>query len=782
MSYDAAHSRIYAVKTTQSTTLDLSGLGLTAIPPELFELEWLTALNLGAKEEPAAQAVFNFLEDIPPDIARLKNLTTLSLSHNKLSTLPAEIGQLAELEQLDVKGNKLGMLPATIGGLTALQSFELGWNKLEELPDEMANLHSLRSLDLSWNQLKQFPSSLTRLSGLETLDISYNQLTALPTEMTRLTDLTQLVVEGNPLVTPPEILGKNFKTLLNYFAELVREAETDHLFEVKLLLIGEERAGKTSIAKKLALPGYNFADEKSTEGIDIFDWVIPKAEFHNKKMLINGRLASIDDDFHVHIWDFGGQEIYHATHQFFLTRRSIYIYVTESRREARHDEFFYWLNMVQLLGGHSPVIVIVNKCDLPTHDLPISEYRRHFATIIDYLKVSCVTGYGDTLTTLKKTVKGIITNPELLPHIGAPLPKVWVDIRHRLHGLRAEKRPFIGYDEYLQICAEYGMDGERAAYLADFFHDLGVFLCFRDDLDLGDTIFLDHEWVTDGVYRVLDYQKVIEHHGFFTDRDLRNIWGDTRYAHKMRELLSLMRRFYLCYPLPDKRGEYIAPQLLPRDAPDFSWRTQQDNLHFQFRYQFMPKGILSRLIVKMHGYIFGQTHWRYGVLLEYEQSQAIVRERYFEKLISIQVEGANKKEFLGLIRQHIREINTGFHGLQVEEMVPCNCETCRNSETPFLYEHTNLQKYLRQFKRATIVCNDSGAEIAVRGLLDDVQLETDGYGEDESHWRMTQKKLALLRNEYILATDPSEKFKLEYQIKALEAQLRSVGGKFGSAL
>ena len=32
-------------------------------------------------------------------------------------------------------------------------------------------------------------------------------------------------------------------------------------------------------------------------------------------------------DFGVNMWDFGGQEIYHATHQFFLTKRSLYALV-----------------------------------------------------------------------------------------------------------------------------------------------------------------------------------------------------------------------------------------------------------------------------------------------------------------------------------------------------------------------------------------------------------------------------------------------------------------------
>jgi GTPase SAR1 family protein len=32
-----------------------------------------------------------------------------------------------------------------------------------------------------------------------------------------------------------------------------------------------------------------------------------------------------DKTFRVNIWDFGGQEIYHQTHQFFLSKRSLYL-------------------------------------------------------------------------------------------------------------------------------------------------------------------------------------------------------------------------------------------------------------------------------------------------------------------------------------------------------------------------------------------------------------------------------------------------------------------------
>jgi len=52
-------------------------------------------------------------------------------------------------------------------------------------------------------------------------------------------------------------------------------------------------------------------------------------------------------------WDFGGQEIYHATHQFFLTRRSLYLLVADDRKED--TDFNYWLEVVGLLSDQSPL-------------------------------------------------------------------------------------------------------------------------------------------------------------------------------------------------------------------------------------------------------------------------------------------------------------------------------------------------------------------------------------------------------------------------------------------
>ena len=65
----------------------------------------------------------------------------------------------------------------------------------------------------------------------------------------------------------------------------------------------------------------------------------------------------------VHVWDFGGQEIMHATHQFFLTERSLYLVVLSGREGNEDADAEYWLKLVESFGGESPVFVVLNKIE-----------------------------------------------------------------------------------------------------------------------------------------------------------------------------------------------------------------------------------------------------------------------------------------------------------------------------------------------------------------------------------------------------------------------------------
>jgi GTPase SAR1 family protein len=73
-------------------------------------------------------------------------------------------------------------------------------------------------------------------------------------------------------------------------------------------------------------------EKETTSGI-----AIHKHEFK----MMNGRT------FRLNVWDFGGQQIHHATHQFFLTCRSLDVLIDDTRKDYKSvsDEgSMYWDN------------------------------------------------------------------------------------------------------------------------------------------------------------------------------------------------------------------------------------------------------------------------------------------------------------------------------------------------------------------------------------------------------------------------------------------------------
>jgi hypothetical protein len=682
----------------------------------LSRLKNLTQLDIGS----------NKLSDISV-LAELKNLTKLDLSRNSISDISV-LGELRNLTKLDLSRNSLSEI-SVLGELKNLTKLNLSENSISDI-SALGALKNLTRLDLTANKVADIRPIL-KLAALRRLDLRGNRVSRLPREIIDLGIEIKwewdggegIFLQDNPLESPPaEIVRKGREAVENYFRELEAK-ETDYLYEAKLLLVGEEKAGKSCLSEALTNPDYVFGDKGSTQGIDINRWTIAKNE------------TGLAKDFRLNIWDFGGQEIYHSTHQFFLTKRSIYFLVSEARKDVRHEDFYYWLNIIEALGGGSPVVILQNKCDQPGVGIAVREYQDRFVNIVESPQnVSCKDEYRDTIDGLKAATKRIIKNRELLPDIGSELPKVWVDIREELERLREEGRNYIGYDEYLEVCTSFGLTEKRAMFLADYFHDLGVFLHFRDDLQLKKTIFLNFEWVTKAVYNVLDNKKVISQQGEFDRSDLENIWHEEQFREKQPELLGLMKneKFELCFDLGG--GRYLAPKLLAEDVPEELHGFEKpeelsEPLYYEFRYKFMPKGILTRLIVRLNSHIYKNMCWRYGVLLEFDKTRALVRERYFDRKITIALEGENKKELLGIIRKEVQDINSMFHNLQVREMIPCNCEKCKVSESPHYYELERLRKRIRDGKR-TVECQESYENVNIYVILGDVVIiEKDKSGK-----------------------------------------------------
>ncbi len=580
-------------------------------------------------------------------------------------------------------------------------------NKIQEIPKEIVKIKRLAKLNLENNKVIKINENIANLKRLKYLNLNNNKLKELPERVANMHGIEELKISNNPFdMLPPEIVARGIDSVRNFFKEL---KEQDFIYEVKLLIVGEGRVGKTCISKALVKEDYILEEETSTEGINIGRWVIPKDEIQE----INPK---IERDFQINIWDFGGQEIYHSTHQFFLTKRSIYLLVTESRKEDSHDDFFYWLNIIKLLGDNSPVMMALNKCDQPTKELPIKEYQSAFNNIISFDKISLKNENRKDFNEFRTSLKKIASE---LPHIGNPLPKVWVDIRRDIEELKLSGLNYISQCEYLNICKKHYRKKDSALFLSEYFHDLGVIIHFQRDVDLKDIVILNHEWITKGVYKVLDDKSVIKQKGRFSYDDIERIWSNEEHKNKIRELISLMKntKFDLCFEL--ENGEFLVPRLLPVDEVEHNWHTSTENTKFEFRYKFMPKGIVARLIVKMNSDILDEKFWRYGVMLQYDETNAIIKEKYFDSKITIELSGKNKREFLYLIRKTIFEIHNDFNKLEVSEMIPCNCEVCSTSGIPHFYDFNLLRRY--EFNNImNIRCEISLNEVSVFGLTSDI--------------------------------------------------------------
>ncbi|MBN1766385.1 MAG: leucine-rich repeat domain-containing protein, partial [Sedimentisphaerales bacterium] len=593
-------------------------------------------------------------------------------------------------------------------------------------------LPNLTQLYLSDNQLSDI-SVLKELPNLTQLDLRDNQITNMSAEFfERDWDihwkdgyfLSGLNIYDNPLESPPvEIVKQGREAVRNYFKQMA-EQEEDYLFEAKMLILGEPGAGKTSMAWKIEDSDCELPDEDdTTKGIDVRQYYFPvrREDFPGFKQpeRLEGRR------FRVNLWDFGGQDIYKATHRFFLSRRSLYALVADSRNED--TDFNYWLHIVEMFGGESPLLIVLNEKYQRKRHIDKTAMQNRFDNIVDMIEVDFNEKDKSRLEKLKKAVRYHISG---LDHIGSPVPAKWTVVREALEN---DKRNTIGLQAYLDICGENGITRiQDALVLSQYFHDIGVFLHFQDDELLNKTIFLKPNWATHAVYKILDDDLLNLNNGRFDKKDARVIWREEEYQLIQDELLKLMQRFFVTYEI-EGSGEYIAPERLQPARPEYEW-DGRDNLFLRYEYDFfMPKGILSLFIVRMNHYILNHDWvWKRGVVLDREQTQAEIIETYDSRSIEIRIAGRNKRDFMTIITEEIDRINGQYEKMKVNKMIPCNCKKCKTEKQPYFFEYNILKRRLENHIDQ-IECENSYTKVTIRSLIDEVMDEKQSEREERDY-------------------------------------------------
>ncbi|MDJ1506837.1 COR domain-containing protein [Xanthocytophaga agilis] len=669
---------------------------------------------------------FMYLGKIPSEVGQLTHLRFLNISHNYLYQIPDEIYDLPYLVELNLTYNYLSF--DTFQSLSKLQHINFlylyGNPAFEKIPDEI-KYHGIDAI-LNYSDDITFYQNTTTLFELKLLLVGNGEVGKTTLMKKLMSNFSHKVIVGQE----PTTHGINIHTwkIKSTFPAV------EPFFNLKAELY-EKGLDISDYYRMMAFEDLNLIyeeeeeEEEEEEYFDSYDDYKEYLDFDFKSnrpnkskknliaSLINGYDAeeeTIKKEVKINIWDFGGQEIYHSTHQFFLTKRPIYLLVWEARKEEDYNMFDYWLNIIKYLSRNSPVIVVMNKCDVRLKDIDEFGLKKKFNNIITFTKVSCLTGEG-----LMQLMEMIQRNLVHLPHLADRLPKTWVNIRDNLYELNKD---YITLEEYFSICKEYNLTTKKALFLSEYLHDLGSILHFIKDTMLENIVILNPEWATEAVYKLIDTKIIQISKGRFKIRDLRNIWDKEKYpTDKHHTLVRLMEKFDICFNIVSTE-DYIIPELLPSAKPinfDLTSHDSINNLRFEYRYNFMPAGILSRFICRLYYLIENEIFWRNGVLLKHEETFALVINEPYDKKIRLSIFGSDKYGTLSIIRNEFENIHKTLNlekYVDYNEMIPCICPSCISSNAGYYFKYNVVKNFERKGKR-TIDCQQSTYDVSINDLL-----------------------------------------------------------------
>ena len=690
------------------TALDLSNCGLTSLPDELWEVTSLRLLYIG---NGYSRQLMNRISEISEKILNLNNLEALSIAEMKAPHIPPAMKKLPKLTYLDCFGCFFEKIPYNLLN-HRIRAIGIECANAEQFK-RLCTIKKIREIYITGSDIDCIPEEIGQLSSLRTLMISRTKISALPDIMLNLKELQSLFFDATPLEhqVPNEIRKQTAREII-YFVCKQQKQKNDYYFnESKMIVVGQGNVGKSCLVERITKNKYK--DKESTEGIDVKTW-----QYTIKKKKYN-----------LNIWDFGGQEIYHSTHQFFLTKRSLYILVWDARAEEEYGRIDYWLRTIESFAEDSPIIIAINKCDKDItriNRIDLKEYKERYPQIQRILDISCKDNIN--IQKIRDLIKKEASNLSITKERWL---KSWYDIRQILQKISKEKK-YISFDQYMEICEQNNIGRGEALSLSKYLHDLGIILHYQSDHFLRNIVILYPEWSTNALYKILDSQETIlrGRNGILYLSDLPIIWDDSEVypEDKYLFLLRIMEKFDLCYSID--KNTFLVAELLENtsiDCPE-GWKLEnRDCICINYKYDFMPAGIMTRFIVKIHEYIACEKGknlcWKKGVYLKHKSAYAsvIMKDSISEKVIQVKVHkthnSIDERELLYKIRDAIRKLNKSFNKLKVEELVPCNC----GPECDYMFPYTVLCNALESNKKE-IQCYKSFKNVNILNLLEGIEM------------------------------------------------------------
>jgi hypothetical protein len=420
-------------------------------------------------------------------------------------------------------------------------------------------------------------------------------------------------------------------------------------------------------------------------------------------------------------WDFAGQHIEHATHQFFLTENAIYLILWNSRQgtEAGKRDLWYWLELLKMRVREPKFLLVATHTEHTPPDLNLSDIERNYSGCQGHFPVELSTLKG--VPTLEAKILELAANS---PSLRAEWPPEWLEIRDEIRTVRQEQ-PHISPAAFRDLMKKNHVDGvESQKDLAGQLHHLGEILYFQERDDLSSLVILNPQWVTELIAMVVRSKEVREHNGILRKADLDGLWEDADLDPDVREhLIHLMDWFDLTYSTGDRADMGIVVEALPYSTPEdlkqIELPSDQPQTEMIFRFpslqRRLPPGIPTWGIARAHR-LSKRMPWRDAAVFEDKdsntKSQALILASESTKEVRLRVAADYPPYFFGRMEAILRDTFKRYPGAEPERRFPCPCQT--GCPTSYLFE-TVMKR--RNDRKEYVTCDKSGEDVSIESLL-----------------------------------------------------------------
>ena len=386
-------------------------------------------------------------------------------------------------------------------------------------------------------------------------------------------------------------------------------------FKMKLILLGQANRGKTTLVNRLL---DKTCGREVTVGLRISEWRYKPSLGKNK--------------FQFSIWDFGGQEEYYATHQCFLSERSLYLLLFNLKhKEEGVQELRPWLSNIALRAPNSLVIIVgthldeVNDEERTEVDQILQSAGALASSYTNKLKIAEIlpvglTGRIENIGLLKDAIYTHAANyttrrGQII--MGQKIPASYHTLDKRLEGIqdevrRGDREPIMHSEEFKSMVLQMNlpdMDYDEELKTATLFlTDIGALLHYDDrSHNLNELYFVDPRWLCDMMAKVVTIKEKnpFLRKGILHSKDIPFLFRDKRFPwDRYEQYLALLDRFEIALPLDNKR--VLVPSMLPAICPkeveeEFGEASKKPlyTRYIIFKNANTPPGFWSRLLSRI---------------------------------------------------------------------------------------------------------------------------------------------------------------------------------------